>query len=71
MRGGSSRAPIVYLVTQALVIVICAEAIAIPAKRPALLCAVTGPIGMRSWVTGRRRQRRGRAALAARLAIAR
>ncbi len=56
----------IWLIGLALVIAICAEAIAIPAKRSALLCAVIGLTGMGFWVTGR--QRRERAALTARLA---
>jgi len=84
MRDGFAAARIVHLVTQAtrwrprgsqvwlivlaLVIVVCAEAVAIPAKRPALLCAVIGLIGMGFWVTGRQRQRHEHAALTARLA---
>ena len=61
--GGSHR---VWLVVLALVIAVCAEAIAVPAKRSALLCAGIGLIGMGFQVTGR--QRRERAALTARLA---
>ena len=38
----------------------------IPAKRDGLACAVTGLIGMGLLVTGNRRQRQERAALAAR-----
>jgi ribosomal protein L7/L12 len=56
----------IWLVVLAVVIAICAEAIAIPAKRSTLLCAVIGLIGMGFWGTGR--QRSERAALAARLA---
>jgi hypothetical protein len=58
----------VWLGVLALVIVICAEAITIPAKRSGLLCAVTGLIGAGFWVTGRQRQHSERVALAARLA---
>jgi ribosomal protein L7/L12 len=58
----------IWIFVLALVIAICAEAIAVPAKRSALLCAVTGLIGMGLWVTEWQRQRGGRAALAARLA---
>lgn len=57
-----------WLIVLALVIAICAEAIAIPAKRSALLCAVIGLTGTGFWITGRQRQRRERAALTARLA---
>jgi hypothetical protein len=51
-----------------LMIVVCAEAIAIPAKRDALPCAVADLAGVGVWVTARRRQHRDRAALSARLA---
>jgi ribosomal protein L7/L12 len=57
-----------WLILSALVIATCAEAIAIPAKRGTLACAAAGLIGMGLWITGRRRQRREREALAARLA---
>jgi ribosomal protein L7/L12 len=56
----------VWLIILAFVIAICAEAIAVPAKRSALLCGVIGLIGMGFWITGR--QRRERTALIARLA---
>ncbi len=56
----------------ALVIVteawICAEAIAIPAKRWALLCCVIVPIGAGFWAAWRERRRSQRAGLRARLA---
>jgi hypothetical protein len=52
------------------VIAACAEAIVIPARRDGLACAVTGVIGIGLLVTGHRRQRRERAALAARRATA-
>jgi len=58
----------IWLIVSALVIAACAEAIAVPAKRGTLACAVAGLIGMGLRVTGRRRQRREREALAARLA---
>jgi ribosomal protein L7/L12 len=58
----------IWLIVLALVIAVCAEAIAVPAKRSALLCGVIGLIGMGFWVTGRQRQRREQAALTARLA---
>lgn len=58
----------VWLVVLAPVIAVCAEAIAVPAKRSALLCAAVGLISLGFWVTERQRQRRERAALAARLA---
>lgn len=55
----------------ALVIVIdaglCAEAIAIPARRWVLLCCVIVPIGAGFWVAGRERRRSERAGLRARL----
>jgi hypothetical protein len=57
-----------WLIVSALVIAAGAEAIAIPARRGALACAAAGFIGMGLWITGHRRQRRERAALAARLA---
>ena len=57
-----------WLIVLALAIVICAEAITIPAKRSALPCAAIGLVGMGLWAAGRQRQRRERAALAARLA---
>jgi hypothetical protein len=57
-----------WLIVTALAVAICAEAIAIPAKRSALPGAVIGLIGMGLWVAGRQQERRGRAALAARLA---
>ena len=58
----------VWLIVLVLAIAFCAEAFAIPAKRSALLSVVPGLIGIGFWVTGRQRQRRERAALAARLA---
>jgi hypothetical protein len=58
----------VWLIILAFVIAICAEAIAVPAKRSALLCGVIGLIGMGFWITGRQRRRRERTALIARLA---
>jgi hypothetical protein len=57
-----------WLIVSALATATCAEAIVIPAKRDSLACAVAGLICMGLWVTERRRQRRERAALAARLA---
>ena len=60
----------IWLIVSALAIAAGAEAIAIPAKRDSLACAVAGLIGTGVWVTGRRRRRRERAALAARLAAA-
>jgi ribosomal protein L7/L12 len=56
----------IWLIVSSLVIVVCAEAMVIPAKRDGLACAVTGLIGMGMLVTGHRRQRRERAALASR-----
>ena len=56
----------IWLIVSSLVIAVCAEAMVIPAKRDGLACAVTGLIGMGLLVTGHRRQRRERAALAAR-----
>jgi hypothetical protein len=58
----------VWLIVLALAIVFCAEAIAIPAKRPALPCLLIVLVGMGLWAAGRQRQHRERAALAARLA---
>ena len=58
----------VWLIVLVLAIAICAEAFAIPAKRPALLSVVPGLIGIGFWVAGQQWQRRERAALAARLA---
>lgn len=58
----------IWLVVLAVAIVICAEAIAVPAKRPALLCSVSGLAALGLWITDRQRQRSERAALAARLA---
>jgi ribosomal protein L7/L12 len=58
----------IWLVVWALVIAACAEAIAVPAKRDGLACAVAGFIVMGLWATGSLRQRRERQALAARLA---
>jgi len=60
----------IWLIVLALVIAVCAGAIAIPAKRSALLCAAIGLIVVGFDVTGRQRQRRHRerAARAARLA---
>jgi hypothetical protein len=56
----------VWLIVLALVIAICAGAIAVPAKRSDLLCAVIGLIAIGFDVTGRQRRRGERAALAAR-----
>jgi ribosomal protein L7/L12 len=58
----------IWLIVSALVVAACAETIAVPAKRDSLACAVAGLIGVGLWITGRRRQRREREALAARLA---
>jgi hypothetical protein len=62
----------IWLIVLALVIAVCAGAIAIPAKRSALLCAAIGLIVVGFDVTGRQRQRqrrhRERAARTARLA---
>jgi ribosomal protein L7/L12 len=58
----------VWLIILAFVVAICAEAIAVPAKRSALLCGVIGLIGVGFWITGRQRRRRERTALIARLA---
>jgi hypothetical protein len=58
----------IWLATLALVIVTCAEAIAIPAKRPALLSAVIVLVSLGWMSTESRRSRREREALAARLA---
>jgi ribosomal protein L7/L12 len=55
----------IWLIVSSLVVAVCAEAVVIPAKRGGLACAVTGLIGMGLLVTGHRRQRRERAALAA------
>jgi ribosomal protein L7/L12 len=63
-RGGRH----VWLIVLALVTAFCAEAVAVPAKRSALLCAVIGLIGIGFQVTGRQQRRRERAALTARLA---
>jgi len=56
----------IWLIVSSLVLVVCVEAMVIPAKRDGLAYAVTVPIGMGLLVTGHRRQRRERAALAAR-----
>jgi len=56
----------IWLIVSSLVLVVCVEAMVIPAKRDGLACAVTGLIGMGLLVTGHRRQRQERAALAAR-----
>lgn len=58
----------VWLIVLALAIVFCAEAITIPAKRSALPGSLIVLVGMGLWVAGRQRERRERAALAARLA---
>jgi ribosomal protein L7/L12 len=58
----------VWLVVSALAIAICAEAIAVPAKRDGLACTAAGLIIMGLWATGRLRQSRERQALTARLA---
>jgi ribosomal protein L7/L12 len=58
----------IWLIIAALAIAACAGAIAIPAKRGSLAFAAAGLIGMGFLVTQARRQRRDRAALAARLA---
>jgi ribosomal protein L7/L12 len=59
---------LIWIIVLALAIVSCAEAIAIPAKRPGLACALVGLFGLGLWATGRQRQHRERTALAARLA---
>ena len=63
-RPGSNRQ--VWLIVSVLVIVACAEAIAVPAKRASLACAAAGLTGAGLWVS-RRRQRQERAGLTARL----
>jgi hypothetical protein len=56
----------VWLIVLALVIAICAGAIAVPAKRSDLLCVVIGLVAIGFDVTGRQQRRRERATLAAR-----
>jgi ribosomal protein L7/L12 len=56
----------VWLIVLALVIAICAGAIAVPAERSDLLCAVIGLVAVGFDVTGRQQRRRERATLAAR-----
>ena len=58
----------VWLIVLTVVIVICAEAIAVPTKRSDLLCATVGVVAVGFDVTRRQRQRRERTALASRLA---
>lgn len=60
----------IWLIVSALVIAACAAATVIPATRAHLAWVVTGLIGMGLLVTEHRRQRRERAALAARRAAA-
>lgn len=59
----------IWLLALALAIVTCAGAIAIPAKRAALPCAVAALADIGVWITARRRQQQDRAALTARLAM--
>lgn len=65
-RARSSRQ--IWLVTLALVIAFCAEAIAVPSKRPALLSGIIALAGMGWLAAESRRSRREREALATRLA---
>jgi hypothetical protein len=65
-RGASDRQ--IWLVVLALAAVTGAEAIAIPAKRSALLSVVIALVSLGWMITDDRRSRRERAALAARLA---
>jgi hypothetical protein len=64
------KSPQIWLI--ALVVLIdagiCAEAIAIPARRWVLLCCLIVPIGAGFWAVGRERRRSERAGLRARLA---
>jgi ribosomal protein L7/L12 len=63
--GGSRQ---VWLIVLALVIAVCAEAVAVPARRSGLVCVAIGLLAIGFDVTRRQQQRRERAALAARLA---